>query len=152
MIPLRDNQELKGPVWATLVLIAAYFVLFATGAAPHVNIWQMLVALLGLWLFGAYVERRLGSLPYLAIFVVLAVSTGFLVGAVNDHVGSLAVSIFIPVLTIGVMHLALAPGSRIITLVPIPFAMAFYEIPTIAMLIAWAALEVILTGLSQAGA
>ena len=151
MIPLRDNQELKGPVWATLALIAAYFVLFAAGAAPHLNIWQILVALLGLWLFGAYVERRLGSLPYLAIFVVLAVSTGFLVGAIDDHVGGLAISIFLPVLTIGVIHLALAPGSKILTLVPIPFAMAFYEIPTIAMLTGWAALEVVLTGLTQAG-
>jgi hypothetical protein len=53
------------------------------------------------------------------------------------------------VLTLGAIHLALAPASKIVTLVPIPFAMAFYEIPTIAMLIGWAALEVALTGLTQ---
>ncbi|MGK2933380.1 MAG: rhomboid family intramembrane serine protease [Solirubrobacterales bacterium] len=149
MIPLRDNQELRGPVWATLALIVAYLVLFVTGAAPHLNFWQMLVALLGLWLFGAYVERRIGSLPYLGLVALLAVSTGFLVGAVDNHPGVLAVSIFLPVLTLGVIHLALVPGSKIVTLVPIPFAMAFYEVPTIAVLIGWAVLEVAITGLTQ---
>ncbi|MBK5232054.1 MAG: rhomboid family intramembrane serine protease [Thermoleophilia bacterium] len=152
MIPLRDTQEVRGPVWITLVLIAANFILFAAGQIPHLNIWQVLLALLGLWLFGAYVERRLGSLPYLAIYVVLAISTGFLVVAVDHHSGLIAVSIFLPVLALGALHLALAPGSKIVTLVPIPFAMAFYEIPTVAMLIGWVALEVILTGLTQAGA
>ena len=56
-----------------------------------------------------------------------------------------AVSLFMPVLLIGGLHLALAPKSRILALVPIPFAMTFFEIPTVAMLIGWAALEVLLT-------
>ncbi len=151
MIPLRDNQEVRGPVWATLSLIVANFVLYFAGAIPHINIWQLLVALLGLWIFGAYVERRLGSLLYLAIYVVLAIATGFLVGAIDNHPGVLAVSIFLPVLALGSIHLALAPDSKIITLVPIPFAIAFYETPTVAVLFGWVALEVLLTGLTQVG-
>ena len=149
MIPLRDNRGEQGPVWATLVLIVANFVLFLAGAIPHLNIWQVLVALLGLWLFGAFVERRMGSLAYLALYVLMAVSTGFLVGAVDHHSGALAVSIFLPVLALGVIHLAMEPNSKILTLVPIPFAMAFYEIPTIIMLFLWVAGEVVLTGLTQ---
>lgn len=151
MIPLRDNQELRGPVWATLALIVANLVLYFAGAIPHLNGWQVLVALLGLWLFGAYVERRLGSLAFLAIYVVVALATGFLVGAVDQHSGTIAVSIFLPVLALGSLHLALEPSSKIVTLIPIPFAMAFYEIPTVGMLVGWVALEVVLTGLTQAG-
>lgn len=151
MIPFRDNQELRGPVWVTLALIVANLVLYLAGAIPHINIWQLLIALLGLWLFGAYVERRLGSLPYLAIYLVLAIATGFLVGAVDHHPGTIAVSIFLPVLALGSIHLALAPGSKIVSFVPVPFAMTFYEIPTIAMLVGWVALEVVLTGLTQTG-
>ena len=149
MIPLRDNRAEQGPVWATLALIVAYFVLFVAGAVPHLNIWQVLVALLGLWLFGAFVERRLGSLAYLALVVAMAVSTGFLVGAVDHHPGALAVSIFLPVLALGVIHLAMEPNSKIITMVPIPFAMAFYEIPTIIILFIWVVAEVLITGLTQ---
>lgn len=151
MIPLRDNQEIKGPVWGTLALIVVNFGLFLTGNIPQLNIWQVLVAMLGIWLFCSYVERRLGTLPFLAIYLGLAVSTGFLVGSVDSHSGTFAVSIFLPVLTLGTIHLAIAPSSKIVTMVPIPFAMAFYEIPTVAMLIIWAAAEVLITGLTQVG-
>jgi membrane associated rhomboid family serine protease len=145
LIPFRDTLDQKGPVTATLVVIVANFGLYVAGLIPHMNFWQMLVALLGLWLFGAYVERRLGSLAFLAIYVALAGSTGFLVGAVDEASGPFAASLFIPVLLLGVLHLALAPKSRILALVPIPFAMTFFEVPTLAMLIGWIALEMLLT-------
>jgi len=151
LIPLRDNQEIKGPVWGTLALIVINFGLFLAGAIPQLNVWQVLVAMLGIWLFCPYVERRLGTLPFLAIYLALAVSTGFLVGAVDTHSGTFAVSIFLPVLTLGTIHLAIAPSSKVVTMVPIPFAMAFYEIPTVAMLIGWASVEVLITGLTQVG-
>lgn len=145
MIPLRDTEAVKGPIWATLLLILVNFVLYVAGEIPHLNFWQAMLCLLGLWLFGLYVERRLGSLIYLAIFVFLAGSTGFLVGAVDEPSGMFAISIFLPVLGLGFIHLALAPRSKILALVPVPFAMQFYEIPTVAMLVGWVALEVLLT-------
>ncbi|HTU14648.1 MAG TPA: rhomboid family intramembrane serine protease [Solirubrobacterales bacterium] len=145
MIPLKDTQDVKGPIWATVALIAVNFVLYVAGEIPHLNFWQAMLALIGLWLFGLYVERRLGSLIYLAIYVALAVSTGFLVGGVDQPAGSFAISLFLPVLALGLIHLALAPRSRILALVPIPFAMTFFEIPTVAMLVGWLALEVLLT-------
>lgn len=145
MIPTRDTMEVKGPVWITLALIVVNFVLFVMGNVPDLNLWQVLVALLGLWLFGGYLERRLGSVAYLAIYLALAASAGFLVGGVDDNSGIFVVSLFLPVLAIGLLHLALAPRSKILCLVPIPFAMAFYEIPTIAILVGWIGLEVLLT-------
>lgn len=130
---------------ATLGLILINFGLFVAGEIPHMNVWQLLLALLGLWLFGGYVERRLGSIPFVALYLALAASTGFLVAAVDDRAGIFAVSLFLPVLALGAIHLALAPKSRILALVPIPFAMTFYEIPTVAMLVVWVGLEVLLT-------
>lgn len=145
MIPLRDTEDVKGPVWATLALILVNFVLYVAGEIPHLNFWQVMVALLGLWLFGLYIERRLGSVAYLAIYLVLAGSTGFLVGAIDEHGGVFTISLFLPVLALGLLHLALAPRSRILAMVPVPFAMSFYEIPTVAMLVTWLAVEVLLT-------
>lgn len=145
MIPLRDTLDVRGPVRATVFLVVLNVVLYLAVGIPHLNFWQMLVGVAGLWIFGAYVERRLGSPAFLGIYLVLAVATGFLIGAIDDETGRFAISLFMPVLLIGGLHLALAPKSRILVLVPIPFAMTFLEIPTIAMLIGWAALEVLLT-------
>jgi membrane associated rhomboid family serine protease len=137
-------MDQRGPVVATVVAIAVNFGLYVAGLIPHLNFWQMLVALVGLWLFGAYVERRLGTAAFAAIYLFLASSTGFLVGAVDAASGPFAASLFMPVLLLGVLHLALAPGSRILVLVPVPFAMTFFEVPTVAMLFGWLALEVLL--------
>jgi membrane associated rhomboid family serine protease len=138
-------EDVRGPVVATVGLVLVNFVLAVAGQIPHLNFWQMLVALIGLWLFGAYVERRLGTLVFLAIYLFLAGTTGFLVAAIDEEVGRWTVSLFLPVLCLGAIHLALAPHSRILALVPIPFAMTFFEIPTVAMLVGWVALEVVLT-------
>lgn len=145
MIPFRDTMKVRGPVWATLLAIVANLGLYIAGLIPHLNFWQLLAALVGLWLFGAYIERRLGSPAFIAIYLALAAATGFLVGAVDEEAGIFAVSLFMPVLLLGGLHLALAPKSRILALVPVPFAMTFFEIPTVAMLLIWLALEVLLT-------
>ena len=145
MIPLRDTQDLRGPIPVTLLLILANFVLAVAGEIPNLNFWQVLLALLGLWLFGSYPERRLGSIPFLLVYLVVAGGTGFLVAGVDDEVGRWTVSLFLPVLALGALHLALAPRSRILAMVPIPFAMTFFEIPVVAMLVGWVGLEVLLT-------
>lgn len=145
MIPFRDTLEARGPVGVTLALVLVNLGLGIAGEVPHLNALQLIVAVIGLWLFGAYVERRLGSIAYLAIYLALAVSTGFLIGAVDEASGGFAVSLFLPVLGLGLLHLALAPRSRIVCLVPIPFAMTFFEVPTAAMLAIWLALEIALT-------
>ncbi len=138
-------MEARGPFAATALLVLVNVVLYAFGEIPHLNFWQMLVGVAGLWIFGAYVERRLGSPVFVTIYLLLVASTGFLVGAVDDQSGAFAISLFMPVLLIGGLHVALAPKSRIVVLVPVPFAMTFFEVPTVAMLIGWVALEMLLT-------
>ncbi len=145
MIPLRDMLEAKGPVGATVLVMVVNLGLYIAGLIPHLNFWQMIVALVGLWLFGAYIERRLGSAAFIAIYLAFAGVTGFLIGAVDEESGAFAASLFMPVLLLGGLHLALAPKSRILVLVPVPFAMTLFEVPTVAMLLIWLALEVLLT-------
>lgn len=138
-------MDLRGPVWGTLALLVAYLVLAVAGGIPHMNGWQVAVGLLGLWLFAPYVERRAGTLLFVAAFLVIAGATGFLIGAIDDESGSYAISFFLPVLATAGAHLALAPRSRILCLLPVPFAMTFFEVPTLAVAIAWVALEMLLT-------
>ena len=145
MIPFRDTMDLRGPVWGTLALLLAYLVLAVAGRIPDMNGWQVAVGLLGLWLFAPYVERRAGTVAFLAGYLVVAAACGFLLGAVDEESGPWAVSFFLPVLATAGFHLALAPRSRILCLVPVPFAMTFVEVPTIAMTVAWVALEILLT-------
>ena len=145
MIPFRDNMDLRGPVWGTLAFLLIYFVLALVGDIPHMNAWQVLVGLFGLWLFAPYVERRVGTLVFVLGFLVIAGVTGFLVGAVDEATGPYAISFFLPVLAVAGIHIALAPRSKILCLIPVPFAMTFVEVPTIAMTIVWLALEILLT-------
>ena len=94
-------MEIRGPVRATLFFVLANLVLYAFGEIPHLNLWQMLVGVAGLWIFGAYIERRLGSTAFIAIYLLLAGATGFLIGAVDEQSGAFAVSLFMPVLLLG---------------------------------------------------
>ncbi len=138
-------MDLRGPVWGTLALLLVYLVLAIAGQIPHVNALQILVGLIGLWLFAPYVERRAGTPLFLVAFVAVALSTGFLVGGVDEDSGPFAVSFFLPILATAGAHVALAPRSRILCLIPVPFAMTFVEVPTIAMTIVFIALEILLT-------
>ena len=144
MIPVRDTLEARGPVPATLGLIVAYFVLALVGDIPHLNFWQVLVCLAGLWLFGAYPERRLGSPAFLAFFVLVAGVSGFLVGAIDESSSGYAISLFIPVLCTAGLHLALAPKSKTLSLLIVPFGSTFFEVPTYIIAIIWLVLEILL--------
>lgn len=145
MIPLRDTLEARGPVWITLALILANLLLAVTGQIPHLNVFQVLLAVYGLWLFGPYVERQLGHLLFTLLYLVLALVTGFLIGAVDESSGRFAVSLFLPVLGVSLIHLAMAPHSRIVGFVPVPFAMTFVAVPAAVILVIWVALEMALT-------
>lgn len=145
MIPLRDTLPARGPVWITLALVLINLVLGAAGQVPHLNVFQLLLAVYGLWLFGPYVERQLGHLLFALLYLVLALTTGFLIGAIDDDSGRFAVSLFLPVLAIGLVHLAIAPRSGIRGVLPIPFAVTFVTVPTGVMLVIWLALEMVLT-------
>jgi hypothetical protein len=145
VIPFRDTMDLRGPVWGTLAFLLIYLVLALVGDIPHMNGWQVLVGLFGLWLFAPYVERRAGTPLFVAGFLIVAGATGFLVGAVDEVSGAYAVSFFLPVLAVAGAHIALAPRSKILCLIPVPFAMTFVEVPTVAMTFIWLALEILLT-------
>lgn len=138
-------MDLRGPIWGTLALLLIYLILAIAGQIPDMNGWQILVGLVGLWLFAPYVERRAGTPLFVAGFILAAAASGFLTGAVDEDGGIWTANLFIPVLVTAGVHIALAPRSRILCLIPVPFAMTFVEIPTIAMTVIWVALEILLT-------
>lgn len=138
-------MDLQGPLWGTLTLLVIYLILGLAGQIPDMNVWQVAVGLVGLWLFAPYVERRAGTPGFLAGFVLVAVASGFLTGAVDESSAHWTANLFIPVLATAGVHIALAPGSRILCLIPVPFAMTFVEVPTIAVTIVFIALEILLT-------
>jgi len=145
LIPFRDTMPLKGPVWGTLGLLVAYLVLAVAGQIPDMNGWQVAVGLLGLWLFAPYVERRAGTPLFLFGFLLVAAASGFLTGAADGSTSIWTANLFLPVLAAAGVHIGLAPRSKILCLLPVPFAMTFVEIPTIAMATGWVALEILLT-------
>ena len=52
--------------------------------------------------------------------------------------------LFIPVLCTAGLHLALAPRSKTLSLLLVPFGSTFFEVPTYIIAIAWLALEFLL--------
>lgn len=162
MIPLRDTNQAEGTVWITLAAIVGAVVLAVTGQVAHMNALQLLLAIWALWLFAPFVERQLGHLLFALLFLILFFLAGFLTGAVDHDAGNFAPGLFLPVLGIGLVHLALAPlakpsetetapaeapRSGIIGLIPIPFAMTFVTVPAALVLVAWVVLEIALTAL-----
>jgi len=145
MIPFRDTMDLRGPVWGTMALLLVYLVLAIAGQIPDMNGWQVVVGLFGLWLFAPYVERRAGTPLFLAGFILVAAACGFLTGSVDESESIWTANLFLPVLATAGVHIALAPRSKILCLLPIPFAMTFVEVPTFAMTVIWVALEILLT-------
>jgi membrane associated rhomboid family serine protease len=143
LIPFRDTVERKGPVTGILVAILIAVALVPAGIAQAGNLWQLLLGLLGLWLFGYYPARRLGTPVFLAIWVALLLAAGLLAAATGGD--AFQIPLLPAVFAVGLLHLALAPRSEIICLLPFPFAMTFLEVPTAALLAVWVLLEVLLS-------
>ena len=142
MIPFRDTVEQQGPVAGVLVAIALSLVLALTGIGATGNVWQLILALIGLWLFGAYPARRLGTAGFLGLWIALLAVVALFAGLFGDE--GPRIELLPAVLGLGLVHLATVPRSKIICLLPLPFAMTFFEVPTAIVLVVWAGLELLL--------
>jgi membrane associated rhomboid family serine protease len=142
LIPFRDTVEQKGPAAGVLIAIAVALVLVLTEVGKAGDTWQLLLGLIGLWLFGYYPARRLGTAGFLGLWVALLAFTALLVALLGD--GDPEVEILPAILGVGLVHLAFAPRSKTLCLLPLPFAMTFFEVPTAVLLAVWVALEILL--------
>lgn len=142
MIPFRDTVEQQGPIAGVLIAMGLTLAIALTGTGNAGNVWQLFLALIGLWLFGAYLSRRLGTLGFLGVWVVTLAVVALFAGLFGDE--GPRIEVLPTVLGLGLIHLATVPWSRILCLLPVPFAMTFFEVPTVIVLAFWAGLELLL--------
>lgn len=145
MIPIRDTLDERGGVVATIMLLVGNAVLFGFGLY-EAGFWTFLVSLLGIWLFGGAVEKRLGPFGLIAVYLIALALGGLVAGLVDSASGALLLYPPGAALGLGLALLALAPKAKIVTLIPIPFAMGLYEIPAAAILALLALIAILLNG------
>lgn len=142
MIPLRDTLDDRGGVVATVLLLVANVTLFGLGLYGA-GFWTLPVSLLAIWLFGGALEKKAGPVGLVGIYLVALTLSSLVAGLVE---GSASLFSFFPpgaALGLGLALLALAPRTKIVTLIPIPFAMGLYEVPAVVILAILTALAAI---------
>lgn len=104
-----------------------------------------------LWIFGANVEDRFGSLVYLLVYLVCGIGSG--ISQVLFSWGSPIPSIGASGAISGVLgaYLVFFPGSRILTLIPLFIIWFTARIPAFIFILLWFAAQ-FLSGLSSLGA
>jgi membrane associated rhomboid family serine protease len=107
----------------------------------HGGFWHLLGNMWSLYIFGDNVEDRLGSLRYLAFYLLCGFASGLSHIFVNWH--SQIPTIGASGAIAGVMgaYMLLYPRSRILTLIPIFFIPYFIEIPAFFFLGIWFLLQ-----------
>ncbi|HXH07842.1 MAG TPA: rhomboid family intramembrane serine protease [Vicinamibacterales bacterium] len=153
MIPLRDVIPSRTFPAATLALVSTALLLFlvrelSAGSASRDGWMLPLAALFGhggragfvadalcLWIFGETVEDRTGHARVLLI-AVTGVATGAAAGAMLEA-GPAALGTAAVAAVMGA-YFARFARSRVLVLLPIPFAAAIVEVPATALLGAWA--------------
>ena len=103
----------------------------------HGGFWHLLGNMWTLYIFGDNVEDHLGSVRYLAFYLLCGIASAvshFMLNAASN-VPTIGASGAIA----GVMgaYFILHPGARILTLVPIVFIPLFFEIPAFIFLGIW---------------
>jgi membrane associated rhomboid family serine protease len=146
LVPAKMSLALAGrrytPEQAFLPLFTC---MFLHGGWLHIigNMWF-------LWIFGANVEDRLSSLPYLLFYLICGLGSGVsqAIFSWGSHVPSIGASGAIS----GVLgaYIVFFPASRILTLVPIIIIWFTWKIPAVIFIGLWFIVQ-FLSGLSSLG-
>jgi len=134
LVPARIQFALTGAHHVTLAqaFVPLFTCMFLHGRWMHIigNMWF-------LWIFGGNVEDRFGSLPYLLFYLVCGLGSG--ISQVIFSWGSNIPSIGASGAISGVLgaYLALFPGSRILTLVPLFIIWFTARIPAFVFILLW---------------
>lgn len=136
LVPLRFHhpEALPGIApWATLL----------TSQFLHGDLLHILFNLWTLWLFGRAVEDRLGSLRFLAFYLLSGIAAGLAHALL--HPSS-------PVPTIGASgaisgvlgcYVRLFPFSRLMLFVPVLFLPVFFELPALLFALFWLITQIV---------
>ena len=114
-----------------------------TSTFVHADVLHVAINMLFLWIFGGAVEALLGRGRFLALYVLAGYfaaysqalldpsATGPLIGAAGAVSGALGA------------YVVLRPRGRIVSLSGVPFFAGLFEVPAIALVVAWFGLQLI---------
>ncbi|HWG59226.1 MAG TPA: rhomboid family intramembrane serine protease [Candidatus Acidoferrales bacterium] len=147
LVPAKIQLALAGRHYTMAqALLPLLTCMFLHGGWLHVigNMWF-------LWIFGANVEDRLGSLPYFVFYLVCGLGSGLaqVVFSWGSHIPSIGASGAIS----GVLgaYIVLFPRSRILTLVPLFIIWFLWRIPAVLFIGLWFLVQ-FLSGVVSLGA
>jgi membrane associated rhomboid family serine protease len=139
---LVPAELFRGEPWAVLTVFSS---MFLHGGWLHLisNMWA-------LYIFGDNVEDRLGSGRYLVFYLICGVAAAFAQSAVDP--GSELPLVGASGALSGVLagYLLLFPTARVVTLIPIFLFPWFVQIPAVAYLLIWFAMQ-FLSGVASLG-
>jgi len=146
LVPAKISLALAGKHYTMeQALLPLVTCMFLHGGFLHIigNMWF-------LWIFGANVEDRLSSLPYLLFYFVCGIGSGISQALLSwgSHVPSIGASGAIS----GVLgaYIVFFPNSRILTLVPIIIIWFIWRIPAVIFIGLWFIVQ-FLSGISSLG-
>ena len=146
LVPYKISLALAGRRYTVAEAFSPLFTcMFLHGGFLHLigNMWF-------LWVFGANVEDRLGSLPYLLFYLAAGVGSSIAqtLFSWGSHVPSIGASGAIS----GVLgaYIVFFPSSRILTLVPLLVIWFLWRIPAVVFIGLWFVMQ-FLSGVSSLG-
>ena len=133
LVPAKIQLALSGHHYSLAEAVLPLFTcMFLHGGWLHIigNMWF-------LWIFGANVEERLGSLGYLVFYLVCGISSGLIqtIFSWGSHLPSIGASGAIS----GILgaYVVFFPSSRILTLVPLFIIWFTWQIPALVFIGLW---------------
>jgi membrane associated rhomboid family serine protease len=146
LVPAKISLALAGRRYSLVEAFLPLFTcMFLHGGFLHIlgNLWF-------LWVFGANVEDRLGSLPYLFFYLGCGLGSG--VAQTLFSWGSRVPSIGASGAISGVLgaYVVFFPGSQILTLVPLLIVWFTWRLPAVIFIGLWFAIQ-FLSGISSLG-
>ena len=151
MIPVKDNIPRERAPLVTLGVVAAVVAIYAL-SSHRVGLLPFLLDVGFLILLGPSVEGKLGRLRFAGLCLV-AGAAGVAVWRVAgaDTPSPLLAGTLGVLIAIIAVYLILFPHARVLSLIPVPFYTTLVEIPAVAMVGVWLALQVLfgVTGLSD---
>jgi len=133
LVPAKIQLALAGRHYSVAdALIPLFTCMFLHGGWLHIigNMWF-------LWIFGANVEERLGSLGYSLFYLVCGISSGLIqaIFSWGSHLPSIGASGAIS----GVLgaYIVFFPSSRILTLIPFFIIWFTWQIPAMVFIGLW---------------
>jgi len=146
LVPSKISLALAGRRYTVAEALSPLFTcMFLHGGFLHLigNMWF-------LWVFGAQVEDRLGSLPYLLFYLATGIGSG--IAQTLFSWGSQVPSIGASGAISGVLgaYIVFFPSSRILTLVPLLIIWFLWRIPAIVFIGLWFVMQ-FLSGVSSLG-